>query len=75
MVLAAVGVVAFTAGAEAQGIQGLGGSGGAGKDVDRREGGAKPPEEAPTKRANEKDYKSSLDRLPTKKYDPWANTR
>jgi len=40
-----------------------------------RPGGAPPPQEKPTKRANEKDYKSSLDRLPDQKYDPWAKTR
>jgi hypothetical protein len=40
-----------------------------------RPGGAPPPREKPTKRANEKDYKSSLDRLPDQKYDPWAKTR
>ena len=40
-----------------------------------RPGGAPPPQEKPTKRANEKDYKSALDRLPDQKYDPWAKTR
>jgi hypothetical protein len=40
-----------------------------------RPGGAPPPQEKPTKRANDKDYKSALDRLPDQKYDPWAKTR
>jgi hypothetical protein len=40
-----------------------------------RPGGAPPPQEKPIKRANEKDYKSSLDRLPDQKFDPWAKTR
>jgi hypothetical protein len=40
-----------------------------------RPGGAPPPQEKPTKRANDKDYKSSLNRLPDQKYDPWAKTR
>jgi hypothetical protein len=46
-----------------------------GHDHERREGGAPPPQEKHAPRANEKDYKSSLGRLPDKKYDPWANTR
>ncbi len=72
MVLAVGGVVALTASAQAQLGTALTSGG---KDVERRQGGAPPPHEKPTKRANEKDYKSSLDRLPDKKYDPWANTR
>jgi hypothetical protein len=74
MVLAVVGVLALTAGAGAQFLT-PDMLHSATQDQDRREGGAKPPQEAPTKRANEKDYKSSLDRLPAKKYDPWANAR
>jgi hypothetical protein len=66
-------LVALSASAGAQGL-------GAGmtqpvRDHDRREGGAAPPQEKHAPRANEKDYKSSLGRLPDKKYDPWANTR
>ena len=40
-----------------------------------RPGGAPPPQEKHAPRANEKDYKSSLNRLPDQKYDPWAKTR
>ncbi|MBV9426102.1 MAG: hypothetical protein JO084_00070 [Bradyrhizobiaceae bacterium] len=46
-----------------------------GRDHERREGGASAPQEKQAPRASEKDYKSSLGRLPDKKYDPWANTR
>jgi hypothetical protein len=63
-------LVAFTAGAQAQ----MASQGMANRQSDRP-GGAPPPQEKPTKRANEKDYKSSLDRLPDQKYDPWAKTR
>jgi hypothetical protein len=71
-VLAVAVVVALTASAAAQ----MGASMTSGKgEVDRREGGAPPPQEKPTKRANDKDYKSSLDRLPNQKFDPWAKTR
>jgi hypothetical protein len=45
------------------------------KDVERREGGAAAPKEKRAPRANDKDYKSSLDRLPDQKFDPWAKTR
>jgi hypothetical protein len=40
-----------------------------------RPGGAPPPEEKHAPRASDKDYKSSLNRLPDQKYDPWAKTR
>jgi hypothetical protein len=72
MVLAAATMVALTASAQAQMGTAMTSTP---KDVERRQGGAPPPQEKPTKRANEKDYKSSLGRLPDKKYDPWANTR
>ena len=68
----AAALVALTASAGAQGLTGMTGGKGEGE---RREGGASPPREKPTKRANEKDYKSSLDRLPDQKFDPWAKTR
>ena len=64
-------VVALTASAEAQVAQGIAGA----NRQNDRPGGAPPPQEKPTKRANEKDYKSSLERLPDQKYDPWAKTR
>ena len=31
--------------------------------------------EEPRTQANDKDYKSALDRLPAQKYDPWGTTR
>jgi hypothetical protein len=71
-VLAVAMFVAFTASAEAQMMQDMLHSS---KDVERREGGAPPPKEKPSKPANEKEYKSSLERLPNQKYDPWAKTR
>jgi hypothetical protein len=37
-------------------------------------GGGRPPEPKQP-RANEKEYKSSLERLPDKKYDPWGKVR
>ena len=66
--LAALMIVSMTAAASAQAIQGI---------VDRGKKGTESagPQEAPKKRANEKDYKSSLDRLPDKKFDPWGSVR
>ena len=43
--------------------------------------GKAPPKEAPTqnemniKKAEEKDYKSAIGRLPDQKFDPWRNMR
>jgi hypothetical protein len=71
-VLAAAAIVALTASAGAQ--QSLPSNSMANRQNDRP-GGAPPPQEKHAPRANEKDYKSSLGRLPDKKYDPWANTR
>jgi hypothetical protein len=71
-VLAAAAIVALTASAGAQ--QQLPSNAMANRQNDRP-GGAPPPQEKQAPRANEKDYKSSLGRLPDKKYDPWANTR
>jgi hypothetical protein len=65
-------LVALAASAQAQ--QGAISSSNLNRQNDRP-GGAPPPQEKPTKRANEKDYKSSLERLPDQKYDPWAKTR
>ena len=75
IVLVAAAMVALTASAQAQMGQGmLSGAGGANRQNDRP-GGAPPPQEKQAPRANEKDYKSSLNRLPDQKYDPWAKTR
>jgi hypothetical protein len=71
-VVAVAAIVALTASAEAQMGQNV--LQGANRQNDRP-GGAPPPQEKPTKRANEKDYKSSLERLPDQKFDPWAKTR
>jgi hypothetical protein len=72
-IVAAGILVALSVGAEAQGLGA--GMTQPGHDHERREGGAPPPQEKQAPRSNEKDYKSSLGRLPDKKYDPWANTR
>jgi hypothetical protein len=66
----AAALVAFTATAQAQ----MAGQGMANRANDRP-GGAPPPQEKQAPRANEKDYKSSLNRLPDQKFDPWAKTR
>jgi hypothetical protein len=71
-VMAVAALVALTASAQAQ--QGAISSTNLNRQNDRP-GGAPPPQEKPTKRANEKEYKSSLERLPDQKYDPWAKTR
>ena len=63
-------LVAFTASTQAQ----MAGQGMANRANDRP-GGAPPPQEKHAPRANEKDYKSSLNRLPDQKFDPWAKTR
>jgi len=68
----AAAFVALTASAGAQTSQGM--LQGANRQNDRP-GGAPPPQEKHAPRANEKDYKSSLDRLPNQKYDPWAKAR
>jgi hypothetical protein len=70
IVLAAAAMVALTASAQAQ----VAGQGMANRQNDRQ-GGAPAPQEKQTPRANDKDYKSSLNRLPDQKYDPWAKTR
>jgi hypothetical protein len=70
----AAALVALTASAQAQ--MGTGMTSGANTNrTNDRPGGAPPPQEAPKKRVNDKDYKSSLDRLPDQKFDPWAKTR
>ena len=71
-VVAVAALVALTASAEAQ--QGALSNSNLNRQNDRP-GGAPPPQEAPKKRVNEKDYKSSLERLPDQKFDPWAKTR
>jgi hypothetical protein len=73
-VVTAAALVALTASAQAQTGQSTISSSNLNKQNDRP-GGAPPPQEKPTKRANDKEYKSSLDRLPDQKYDPWAKTR
>jgi hypothetical protein len=72
IVLAAAAMVALTVSAQAQMGQGMTSSANRQND---RPGGAPPPQEKRAPRANEKDYKSSLERLPDQKYDPWAKTR
>ena len=74
IVLAAAAMVALTASAQAQMGQAMT-SGAAANHQSDRPGGAPPPQEKHAPRANEKDYKSSLNRLPDQKYDPWAKTR
>jgi len=73
-ILAVAVFVALTGSAEAQMTQPGSMTSSANRQNDRP-GGAPPPQEKPTKRANEKDYKSALDRLPDQKYDPWGKTR
>ena len=74
--LVAVAIVAMTVSAEAQMMQGALTGGNKGNESDERHpGAATGPKEEPKKHSNEKEYKSSLDRLPDKKYDPWAKAR
>jgi hypothetical protein len=73
-VVIAAALVALTTSAQAQQGQSMISNSNLNRQTDRP-GGAPPPQEAPKKRVNEKDYKSSLDRLPDQKYDPWAKTR
>ena len=72
--MAAAAMVALTASAQAQMGQAMTSGANANHQNDRP-GGAPPPQEKHAPRANEKDYKSSLNRLPDQKYDPWAKTR
>ena len=74
IVLTAAAMAALTVVAEAQMGQGMMSSGTANRQNDRP-GGAPPPQEKHAPRANDKDYKSSLNRLPDQKFDPWAKTR
>jgi hypothetical protein len=74
VVLAAAAMVALTASAQAQMGQSVLSGSSANRQSDRP-GGAPPPQEKQAPRANEKDYKSSLNRLPDQKYDPWAKAR
>jgi hypothetical protein len=73
-VLAVAALVALTTSAQAQILQGATSSSNLNRQPDRP-GGAPPPQEKHAPRANDKDYKSSLNRLPDQKYDPWAKTR
>jgi hypothetical protein len=73
-VLAIAGLVALTTSAQAQMMQGATSGSNLSRQADRP-GGAPPPQEKHAPRANDKDYKSSLNRLPDQKYDPWAKTR
>ena len=73
-VVTVAALVAFTASAGAQVGQSAISSTNANRQNDRP-GGAPPPQEKHAPRANDKDYKSSLNRLPDQKYDPWAKTR
>lgn len=41
----------------------------------KHHGAPKQKTEAPKIQANDKDYKSALDRLPQQKYDPWGTAR
>jgi hypothetical protein len=70
-VLTTVALLALTASAGAQQLP----SNSMANRQNDRPGGAAPPQEKHAPRANEKDYKSSLNRLPDQKYDPWAKTR
>ena len=40
-----------------------------------KHGGGEQKTEQPKTKANDKDYKSALDRIPEQKYDPWGTTR
>jgi hypothetical protein len=66
--LVALAIVAMTATAYAQALDGMVHGGNKGNETSG-------PKEPPKKRANEKEYKSSLGRLPDKKFDPWGNVR
>jgi hypothetical protein len=66
--LAALAIVAMTATAYAQGMQGMVRGGNKGDETSG-------PKEPPKKRADEKEYKSSLGKLPDKKFDPWGKVR
>jgi hypothetical protein len=66
--LAIVAIVAMTATAYAQNLQGMANGGNRGNETAG-------PKEPPKKRADEKEYKSSLGRLPDKKFDPWGKVR
>jgi len=41
----------------------------------KHHGAEKKKNEAPKAKADDKDYKSALDRLPEPKFDPWGTTR
>ena len=41
----------------------------------KHRGGGQKTEQQPKSEANDKDYKSALDRIPEQKYDPWGTTR
>lgn len=41
----------------------------------KHRGGGEQKTAQPKTKANDKDYKSALDRLPDQKYDPWGTTR
>ena len=67
--IAAVIVALLTVSSYAQGMGGQGMPGGKGHH------GRPQNTEQPKKKADDKAYKSALDRLPDKKFDPWQNVR
>ncbi|HUI95172.1 MAG TPA: hypothetical protein VLX44_05425 [Xanthobacteraceae bacterium] len=46
-----------------------------GRGSKHRGGGEQKTEQQTKSKADEKDYKSALDRIPEQKYDPWGTTR
>jgi hypothetical protein len=46
-----------------------------GRGSKHRGGGEQKTEQQTKTKANDKDYKSALDRLPDQKYDPWGTAR
>ena len=69
MIIALLTVPSYAQGMGGPGADGQGMSGGKG-----RHGHAQNSEQ-PKKKSDDKAYKSALDRLPDKKFDPWQNVR
>ena len=73
--IAAMIIASLVVPSYAQGMGGQGPSGGQGISGGKGHHGHGQNSEQPKKKSDDKAYKSALDRLPDKKFDPWQNVR
>ena len=70
IILAVLAIAGLAWAAHAQGMSGMGSGGlGKGRHGQHQKG------DQPKRKVDEKDYRSALDKLPDKKFDPWGSVR